>query len=262
MSFPATYNINYYMGDTFEFRIFPKDASGAPFPLAQYPNVRFTIAEKRGTLLSTDAPSVSGFAEISLDRTNILCSITPTTASFLDPTKRYVYDVEIARTSSPYDQVYTLLTGDITITNQVTQPLAPPPPPLTAPGPIQNLQFSGATDSSISVSWSAQTTGGTPAGYLLYIIPYAPELESTLALQALISQLSSVTAFEEAGTSYTFTETTAFPALSLPSMPLMPNTAYVYAIVAANTAGASSPVGNFDVIAGTVDEKFTDSGES
>ena len=47
MSFPATYNINYYMGDTFEFRIFPKDASGAPFPLAQYPNVRFTIAEKR-----------------------------------------------------------------------------------------------------------------------------------------------------------------------------------------------------------------------
>jgi hypothetical protein len=262
MSFPATYNIQYYMGDTFEFRIFPKDASGAPFPLAQFPTVRFTIAERRGTLLSTDSPRVSGFAEISLDRTNILCSITPQTASFLDPTKRYVYDVEIARPSSPYDQVYTLLTGDITITNQVTQPLPPPAPVVTAPGPIGNLQVSGVTESSISINWSAPTTGSAPLGYKLYLIPYSPELESTLALQALIGQLSTVDSFDETSTSYTFTATTAVPALSLPSMPLMPNTPYVYAVVAFNSAGASTPVGNFNVLAGTVEETFTDSGES
>lgn len=45
MTFPATYNINYYLGDTHEFKVYPKDSSGAAFPLATYTDVEFIIAE-------------------------------------------------------------------------------------------------------------------------------------------------------------------------------------------------------------------------
>ena len=50
MSFPGTYNINYYKGDTFEFRVYPKDSSGAPFDLTGYQSsdVKFSIAAARG----------------------------------------------------------------------------------------------------------------------------------------------------------------------------------------------------------------------
>jgi hypothetical protein len=34
----------------------------------------------------------------------------------------YFYDVEIKKTASPYDKVYTILTGSITVQEQVTLP--------------------------------------------------------------------------------------------------------------------------------------------
>lgn len=120
MAFPATYNINYYMGDTHEFRIYPKDASGAAFPLAQYPTVKFTIAERRGTPLPGDQDPIEAYAAFSNDRTNILCAINNTHAASLDSSKQYVYDVQISKTGAPYDSILTLLTGNITITDQVT----------------------------------------------------------------------------------------------------------------------------------------------
>lgn len=120
MAFPATYNFNYYMGDTHEFRIYPKDASGQPFPLAQYPTVKFTIAERRGTPLPGDQQPFEAYAAFSNDRTNILCSINNSHSANLDPTKTYVYDIQISKTGSPYDSILTLLTGNISITDQVT----------------------------------------------------------------------------------------------------------------------------------------------
>lgn len=120
MAFPATYNFNYYMGDTHEFRIYPKDASGQPFPLAQYPTVKFTIAERRGAPLPEDQDPFEAYAAFSNDRTNILCSINNSHSANLDPAKQYVYDVQISKTGSPYDSVLTLLTGNISITDQVT----------------------------------------------------------------------------------------------------------------------------------------------
>ncbi len=36
MAFPGTYNINYYKGDTYQFRIYPKDTAGYPFDLSVY----------------------------------------------------------------------------------------------------------------------------------------------------------------------------------------------------------------------------------
>jgi hypothetical protein len=36
MAFPATYDFNYYKGDTFEFRIYPKKNDGTVFQLGAY----------------------------------------------------------------------------------------------------------------------------------------------------------------------------------------------------------------------------------
>lgn len=119
MAFPATYNINYYMGDTHEFKIYPKDASGQPFPLAEYPTVKFTIARRRGPAEPEDAPPFEAYAAFSNDRTHITCSINNSHTSNLDPANSYVYDVEISKTGVPYDSVLTLLTGNLTIEYQV-----------------------------------------------------------------------------------------------------------------------------------------------
>jgi len=121
MAFPGTYNINYYKGDTLEFRVYPKDSAGGTFPLSQFVDpdgvTKFTIAPTRGSLVG----SVEGYAQISNDQTYILCAITPAVGSSLDSDTVYEYDVQIARSSVDYDYVYTLLTGSVTVTEQVTQ---------------------------------------------------------------------------------------------------------------------------------------------
>jgi hypothetical protein len=117
MAFPANFNINYYKGDTFEFRIYPKDASGAVFNLETFTSVAFTMNLVAGT---TSAVPIVGYSEISDDGTYIQCAILPGNGALMDATKAYVYDVEVSKTASPYDLVYTLLRGTITITDQVT----------------------------------------------------------------------------------------------------------------------------------------------
>jgi hypothetical protein len=253
MAFPATYDIKYYMGDTHEFNIYPKDSSGAVFPLEEYSVVQFTISERRGTPLPTDDDPVNGYAVFSNDRTNIACAITPANSASLVPSKTYVYDVKISKTGSPYNSVFTLLTGKVTIEDRVIAPAV-----VTVPGAVTNITEVGTTSSSIEISWTAPTTGSTPSGYYTYIVPYNEAFESTLSLTSLVSALSSATPFPASGTSYEFTDTTAVPSLSIPSIPLQPDTAYIYAVVAYNTAGAGTPSGNFNVSAGTIDEVFTD----
>lgn len=258
MAFPATYNINYYMGDTHEFRIYPKDSSGEPFPLAQYTAVKFTIAERRGTPLPEDQEPVEAYATFSNDRTYILCAITPANAVDLVASKPYVYDVQISKTGVPYDSIFTLLTGDITIRDHVT--LASAQAAIQAPGPISGLTIEDITDSTIEISWTAPVTGGTPSGYRTYITPYSPAYENSVALGQLVAALSSATPFTTSSTSFEFTSTTAVPALGISSLPLSAGTAYIYAVVANNTAGSSSAVGNFNVTSGTIDETFTAGG--
>lgn len=123
MAFPANYDIRYYMGDTHEFNIYPKDSSGAVFPLAEYSLVQFTISERRGTPLPTDDQPVQGYAAFSNDRTNISCAITPENSANLVASKTYVYDVKISKTGSPYNSVFTLLTGNIRIEDRVIPPV-------------------------------------------------------------------------------------------------------------------------------------------
>ena len=219
MAFPGTYNINYYKGDTFEFRVYPKDSSGAAFPLAQYIApaglVKFTIAPARGAL-GVGQTAIQGYAEISNDNTNILCVITPANGALMTAGTEYVYDVEIARSSASYDYVYTLLTGTVSVTAQVTQPGE-----LLLPDHVDNLTPVGLTSNSISLSWTAPTasdTYGEAVDYNAYIIPYT--VDPLVILAALQSGPTDTTT----ETSYTFTGLTA-------------ETAYLVAVIASNGVG-------------------------
>lgn len=116
MAFPATFNINYYKGDTYEFRIYPKDKSGSVFNVSSYTDVKFTINTARGV----SANAIEGYAQISDDGSYVQCAILPANGAAMTAGTTYVYDVEIKKTSSPYNLVYTLLTGNITIKDQVT----------------------------------------------------------------------------------------------------------------------------------------------
>lgn len=258
MAFPATYNISYYMGDTHEFRIYPKDASGAAFPLSQYPTVKFTIAERRGTPLPDDMTPIEAYAEFSTDRTNILCAIDNTHAANLDITKQYVYDVQISKTGTPYDSVLTLLTGNISLTDQVT--LSTTETATVAPGVVIGIGSTGVTDSSVTIAWTVPTDGDAPTGYYSYILPYDVSYENPTTLAAIVQALPLATPVDSTDTTVTFTSTTAVPSLGITSQALTANTAYFYGTAAYNEAGAGPIVGNFDADAGTIDELFTDSG--
>jgi hypothetical protein len=155
MAFPAIYDFNYYKGDTFEFRIYPKKNDGTAFMLrnfvnelnsfmlptdiantpdyvddvsAPYDSAQFTIAEVRGATqiingVSTPVEPIRCFARVSDDGTHVLCAIRPSDADKLTAGTEYVYDVEVRRpTAAPgsYELVYTLMTGTISVTEQVT----------------------------------------------------------------------------------------------------------------------------------------------
>lgn len=156
--------------------MYPKDSTGGTFPLSQFisPNgvTKFTISPSRGATTGL----VEGYAQISNDQTFILCAITPANGATLTAGTSYVYDVEIARSTTPYDLVYTLLTGNITVSEQVTQPGE-----LTLPDNPTGLTLAGLTTNSISVSWTAPVTGGEVEGYKIYVLPYTTDPSTILA---------------------------------------------------------------------------------
>ena len=113
MAFPATYNFNYYRGDSYEFIIYPKNANGTPFDLTSYNSNLFTVGTDRGTggtLVGTGTVTKSG-------STALICKITPTLGDLMS-LSTYAYDVQINDTSA--STKYTLLTGAITVTQDVT----------------------------------------------------------------------------------------------------------------------------------------------
>lgn len=142
MAFPAIYDFNYYKGDTFEFRIYPKKNDGTVFDLSPYRNQSTNFANLPDDITDTEAPydgaqftisTVRGsagvpikcFAIVSDDNTFVQCAIRPPEGEQLVAGTEYVYDVEVRKESGTpglgqYALVHTLLTGKITITDQVT----------------------------------------------------------------------------------------------------------------------------------------------
>jgi hypothetical protein len=117
MAFPGTYNFNYYNGDSFEFFVYPKTSNGQNFDLENY-SAKFTIATARGiedaVVLSSTA-STQMLATIDDDR--VVCEILPAGGADLQSSS-YVYDVQINNTGT--GKVYTLLTGTISVTQDIT----------------------------------------------------------------------------------------------------------------------------------------------
>jgi hypothetical protein len=162
MAFPGTFNISYYKGDTYEFNVYPKDSSGNPFDLTTYDSALFTLALTRGS--AGAASQITGYAQISDDKTHVKCAITPQNAELIDDTKQYVYDVQIAKDSSPYDLVYTILTGNITITKEVTLVT----PDAQTPNAPENLSVEENPIGTVTASWDAPSIGPTPTAYRVY----------------------------------------------------------------------------------------------
>jgi hypothetical protein len=112
MAFPGTYNFSYYKGDTSEFVIRPKNSDGSSFNLNGY-TAEFFIASARG---NNPSFSVEGQAVVSEVNNTVTCTILPGVGGTLNA-GTYFYDVQI--TSGP-STIFTLVTGNITVTEQVT----------------------------------------------------------------------------------------------------------------------------------------------
>lgn len=113
MAFPGTYNFNYYRGDTAEFVIRPKASNGTEFDLTGY-DADFTIANKRGS--GASVTQYQAQAIVDSENNTVTCTILPGTGSNL-LSGSYVYDVQIDDGST---QIYTLVTGTITVTDDIT----------------------------------------------------------------------------------------------------------------------------------------------
>ena len=111
MAFPGTYNFNYYRGDRYEFVIRPKTANGDAFDLTGY-NADFFVADARGE--GQTQYEMQAIVDASTD--TVTCTILPGAGEAL-AAGTYVYDVQI---DSGATLVYTLLTGSITVTDDIT----------------------------------------------------------------------------------------------------------------------------------------------
>lgn len=114
MAFPATYNINYYQGDTYQFVIRPKTSAGEIFPISSTAyDAYFRIDTERGR---TDGLGIEASAAISDNA--VTCTLTPSVGNSLNAGTVYFYDVSIESKTDP-NIVYTLLTGTINITADI-----------------------------------------------------------------------------------------------------------------------------------------------
>jgi len=115
MAFPANFNFNYYQGDKYEFVIRPKNANGDNFDLTGYTGL-FTIATARG-----NASSTIGTKNAAVNATSgtVTVAIDPAFGRTLTGNS-YLYDVEVSASGVSGSSVYTLLTGVISVTRDIT----------------------------------------------------------------------------------------------------------------------------------------------
>jgi hypothetical protein len=114
MAFPGTYNFSYYRGDTYQFVIRPKNSNGTTFSLDAYAgNADFTISNVRGST----GTQINAIATVDTANDIITCTITGATGRGLIGGTTYVYDVQIDNGAGV---IFTLLTGSISVTNDIT----------------------------------------------------------------------------------------------------------------------------------------------
>jgi hypothetical protein len=114
MSIPKFYNFDYYAGDLYQLVLYPRNDDGTPFDLNGY-SAEMEIATERGNP-NTTVLEITG--QINLNPPRILATITPEDGAELNLSD-YVYDIEVRNDENPED-VYTFLTGNISVTQDVT----------------------------------------------------------------------------------------------------------------------------------------------
>ena len=117
MSFPATYNIRYYKGDLYQFVIRPKTSAGEIYPIDDTTYFAyFRISTQRTGLAGSTV-----LASTSIGDNSVTCELRPSVGNSLTPGITYYYDVSIEDKVNS-NIVYTLLTGSITVTGDITTP--------------------------------------------------------------------------------------------------------------------------------------------
>lgn len=115
MGFPATFNILYYRGDTYEFVIQPKNADGTAFDLTDYPtaSAKFTVASRTG---GNDTFVFNGDVSVNDESSYITCTISSEDGQSLVQGTSYVYDVQIKSALN----TFTLIAGGLSVTNDIS----------------------------------------------------------------------------------------------------------------------------------------------
>lgn len=223
MAFPGKYDIQYYKGDTFEFRIYPKDTSGQQFNLDNYSTAKFTISNYAGEAVAGKTKvTINAFASVDDSKQFILCAIRPIDAAAMLTYSSFVYDIEISKTSGDYDYVYTLVSGTISVTEQVTLSEITPVP--NQPG---SLLLSNVTYAQVKCTWTAPTGGSAVTGYKVSLLSDKNDPTSVIGSPVTVSS-STLT--------YTFTGLTA-------------STEYGFKVVATNSGGDGSASTNYTTTA-------------
>lgn len=114
MAFPKTHNLEYYRGDTFEFIVDVKNQDGSDFALSGFETYTFKIANQRGA----GATQYTGTA-IKVDPASVKCTITATVGRTL-AAGQYFYDVQITDTTPTPNIIFTILTGILNVTDDVS----------------------------------------------------------------------------------------------------------------------------------------------
>lgn len=224
MAFPGKYDFNYYKGDTLEFKVYPKTTTGLPFSLEGY-EAEFNIATSKG--LPSDE-QVNAYANISPDKTFITCAITPADGDELLAGTPYVYDIEVRNSeATPYPLIYTLLHGNISITEQVTKFVAPV---VTIPTAPRNLVVAEPTTGTLTAAWDAPTSANATA-YKLYV-------------KAPTGGITDYTQIPGDFTNRTYSVTTS------QLFPIVTGVEYFIKVVASNSAGDSVLFAEDSIVAG------------
>lgn len=117
MAFPKTHNLDYYRGDTFEFKVYPKTQDGNTFELDGFETFTFKLANKRGA--GATQVTATAAKESDPEGDYVRCTITSTVGRTLSATQ-YFYDVQITDTTPTPNIIYTILTGIITVTDDIS----------------------------------------------------------------------------------------------------------------------------------------------
>jgi hypothetical protein len=110
MTWPYTYNITYYYGDSFDLVLYPRE-NNISYDLTGKTSL-FSVATERG---NPEAIVISASPQMSASPSRLICSIAPELGLALTGNS-YVYDIEIRNGN----EVYTLLTGDVAVEKDVT----------------------------------------------------------------------------------------------------------------------------------------------